>query len=97
MYMETIFHTVINYVSTEYINFFKCIGVYFIVLSTMIAIGIENLSDKKKNFFQNSFIYFLAVFSVSLLVTGDKIIISFIGTTLYFSILFLAKKKNILI
>jgi hypothetical protein len=63
----------------------------------MIAIGIENLSDKKKNFFQNSFIYFLAVFSVSLLVTGDKIIISLIGSTLYFSILFIAKKKNILI
>jgi hypothetical protein len=93
--METKFNIIINYVLTKYIDILKCIGVYFIVLSTMVQLGIEEMNTEKKYLFYNPFIYFMAFFSVSLLVTSDEVILSFVGSILYFVVLFIEKKyKN---
>jgi uncharacterized membrane protein (Fun14 family) len=84
-------HTIINYALTEYIDILKCIGVYFIVLSTMAQLGIEKLNDNAKNLLKNPIIYFITILSISLLITGDNIIVSSVGSILYFVVLFIAK------
>lgn len=90
-YMRINIHTIINYALTEYIDILKCIGVYFIVLSTMSQLGIEEMNDNAKNFLKNPFIYFITILSISLLITGDNIIVSSVGSILYFAVLFIAK------
>jgi hypothetical protein len=66
--MAITFQNIINYALTEYINIFKCIGVYFIVLSTMTQLGIEKLNDNAKNLLKNPFIYFITILSIFIII-----------------------------
>ena len=84
-------HTIINYALTEYIDILKCIGVYFIVLSTMAQLEIERLNDKAKKLLKHPIVYFITILSISLLITGDNMIVSSVCSILYFVILFIAK------
>jgi len=93
--MGITFHTIINYALTEYIDILKCIGVYFIVLSTMAQLEIEKLNDNAKNLLKHPMIYFITILSISLLITGDNMIVSSVCSILYFVVLFIAKNyKN---
>ena len=80
-----------GYLLSEYIDILKCIGVYFLVLSTMAQLEIERLNEKAIDILKNPFVYFIVILSISLLITNDDIKISIICTFGYFVVLFIAK------
>lgn len=92
LYMSSeIIKTFLKYLLSEYIDILKCIGLYFIVLSTMAQLEIERLNEKAKDLLKNPIVYFIVILSTSLLITNDDIHISLLCTCSYFIVLNIAK------
>ena len=92
---------ILNYLISEYKDITKLIGAYFIILSVMVQLNIETLSDETVRLLKSPMVYFIVILSVSLIVTNDDMLLSVICTITYFSVLLISQnyktiKKHIL-